>query len=717
MPWKSEIDRLVNRVIVDAAKGSDHDAERAVRTLDDLLELAPERAESHYHLGTADAILPAAAGEFEDSEGEGARWRFLGRLESAARRGDHDQVHTLMDDEMFESTLTTPAGRVALRAVGRMLLREGQEERAFSSYIRHLAEVDDEGSRRDAAFLLEEALRRADRAARGDEGEEGALKRLEQAGQFVEDAKLDARSAAKVDRKMGRLHQLRERWSEAADCYRRALEHLPEDDPYRSVLVGDLALATLGVRGTLDLLPTEDREGRDEAIRILSEEDTASEGRSYNAIYTLGVLHYETGDHENALTCFREADRLMRENRAKARIVHARSRFLGAHSALSLGVEAEDELATVRKAVQKDAGPSNLEPELKDVVFAALLEVDPDARIPGRRGGGRARREAPREEKKPAAGPVEYLAQANEVLADDPIKALQLVDKAFKSRPDFDTWYGAYATRLRGLIVLNERDEALKTYDRFRAKLYQRAVFDRLEQLLTDVESPVADLFDDERRLGELVELYEVMPDRDSQFVDAAIARAEACIEAGGAENVCRAVCILREAASRDADAVAEVLATAEAAAKEAGVDLSEPSPDDASKRVAEAEERPHILLVGGDEGRRPHLEVFQDLAKRVGFDGEWIFTGARPPRKTLEEIEDTAEQTSAILLHHGTEEDIRVEVRKMAEEMEIPLRESTWLGRRDVEPEVLRTLDVALIADAETLAAERAEAAGDAAE
>ena len=73
MPWKSEIDRLVNRVIVDASKGGDSEAPRAVRTLDDLLDLAPERAESHFHLGTADEILPAASAEFEASEGEGAR--------------------------------------------------------------------------------------------------------------------------------------------------------------------------------------------------------------------------------------------------------------------------------------------------------------------------------------------------------------------------------------------------------------------------------------------------------------------------------------------------------------------------------------------------------------------------------------------------------------------------------------------------------------------
>lgn len=711
MPWKSEIDRLVNRVIVDASKGGDNEAARVVRTLDDLLDLAPERAESHFHLGTADEIVPTAAEEFEASEGEGARWRFLGRLEAAARRGERERVYGFMDDDLFSDTLPSPAGRVALRAVGRMLLRDGEEERAFQAYKTHLDAVEDEGSKRDAAFLLEEALRRADRAARGEEGEEGALARLERAAQFVEEAGLDARSGAKVDRKMGRLHQLAERWDDAAACYQRALDRLPTDDPYRSVLVGDLALATLGVRGTLDLLPEEEREGRDEAIRILKEEGSEGEGRSYNAIYTLGMLHYETGNDEDAWTCFREADQLMRENRAKARIVHARSRFFGGHCALKLGAEGDD-LEFARKAIQRDAGPANLDPELKEAVFDALLEVDPEARLPGRRGRSRRGRGRGRgdEGAKPVGG-TEFLAKAREALDDDPIKALELVDRAFKSRPDFDTWFGAYVTRLQGLITLNERKEALRTFERFRAKLYQRGVFDRLEELLTAPESPIASLFDDEARNCELVELYEVMPERESQFVEAAVACAQLCLESGEPARIGRALCMLREAAEHDADAVKDTLAAAEAAATEAGIDTETPSADTAKSKVDEAEERPHILLVGGDEGRRPHLDAFNDLAKRVGFDGDWIFTGARPPHKTLQEIEDTAEQTSAILLHHGTGTDIRGEVLKLAAEMEIPVREAAWLGRSVIEPEVLRTLDVALIADAEAIAAERAEA------
>ena len=215
------------------------------------------------------------------------------------------------------------------------------------------------------------------------------------AAAFAEEAGLDARARSKVDRKLGRIHQLAGRGEDATACYRRALDRLSDDDPYRSVLVGDLALATLGVRGTLDLLPVADREGREEAESILVSGQTG-EGRSYNAIYTQGMLAYERADWAAAAASFAEADRLMRENRAKARIVHARSRFFLGHCRLELGAEGE-ELEEAERAILKNASAVSLDPEIKGPVFDALSEHSPAARIPGRAArsrGSRRRRTA-----------------------------------------------------------------------------------------------------------------------------------------------------------------------------------------------------------------------------------------------------------------------------------------------------------------------------------
>lgn len=464
MPWKTEIDRLVHHLVLDAASGGSADVRRAARAITDLSALAPDRAATHFHAGAleevlgdriADEAVKEQLVDLPEPDGEGAeRWRHLGRLDGASRGGHRERVHELMENPLFESSLEHPEGRIALRAVGRQLLREGEGERAFDLYRTHLAKVREEGSRRDAEFLLEESLRRADR---GDTPKEETLERLGRAAAFAEEAGLDARARSKVDRKLGRIHQLASRGDDAMDCYRRALDRLPEDDPYRSVLVGDLALATLGVRGTLDLLPVADRESREEAEKILESGQTG-EGRSYNAIYTQGMLAYERSDWAAAAESFAEADRLMRENRAKARIVHARSRFFLAHCLLELGAEGEA-LDEAERAIVKNASAVSLDPEVKVPVFEALTEHRPDARIPGR-SGGRGGRGGRGEGSRPSAS--QHLDAAREQLERDPHEALAFVDRAFKTRPDFDTWFGAYRTRLDALLALGERDDPVK---------------------------------------------------------------------------------------------------------------------------------------------------------------------------------------------------------------------------------------------------------------
>ncbi len=687
MPWKSEIDRLVVRALLDASRGGANEQARALRILDDLIALSPEREESHFHVGSATELLAEEHHEgLPESDGRGERWRHLGQLDAAARKGRRDRVRELMDDEAFDACLDHPEGRTALRAVGRMLLRDGEDDRIFGYYTRHLAAVDDEGSRRDAEFLLEEALRRADRYERGARDENESLARLDRVMQFAEQAGLEPRAGAKVDRKMGRVHQLGERWDEAVACYQRALERLPADDAYRSVLVGDLALATLGVRGTLDLLPDAERETRDDAIEILSSQGEESEGRSYNAIYTLGVLHYESGNFTGAAECFAEADALMRANRAKARIVHARSRFFLGHCMIENGADGED-FDQAQRYVQRDAGPSNLPHELKDVVFDALLEVNPDARVPGRGRGGRGR-----ERLAPAAG---ALREAERVLRRDAHRALKFVDKAFKSKPDFDTWFGAYRVRLEALIALEERDEATATYERFRGKLYKGDAMDYLESLLLDEKSPTGELLTELQYLEELADLYEVMPGRDEQFVATCIDCARAYLEAGEADGLVRAQHMLREAALRDEEAVAEVLAEVTAAAKKKKVLLDDAPDEDACKEQLGAYEEPlQVLVVGGDDGRRPHLDSLHDVAGRMGFEGSWVFTGAATPDAALDEIEERAENASLILLHHRTDASVRDEVLAMAEEMELPVSESPWLGANGLQSQVVHALN-----------------------
>lgn len=59
MPWKTEIDRLVHNLVLDAAPGGEVEVRRAVGTVTDLLALAPARDASWFHAGTLDEIVAA----------------------------------------------------------------------------------------------------------------------------------------------------------------------------------------------------------------------------------------------------------------------------------------------------------------------------------------------------------------------------------------------------------------------------------------------------------------------------------------------------------------------------------------------------------------------------------------------------------------------------------------------------------------------------------
>ena len=67
MPWKTEIDRLVHHLVLDAGQGSAADVQRAVRTINDLSQLAPDRETTHFHTGTLAEIVEAGHDEEEST--------------------------------------------------------------------------------------------------------------------------------------------------------------------------------------------------------------------------------------------------------------------------------------------------------------------------------------------------------------------------------------------------------------------------------------------------------------------------------------------------------------------------------------------------------------------------------------------------------------------------------------------------------------------------
>jgi hypothetical protein len=792
MTWKNELDRVLSDAVAKGLDDEKPDWNRLQGLVADLVALAPSRAPSHFLAGVveearsareavpaaapADAagapagdVVPAAPAEppraLPDSPaGDCALWRWLGRLDAASRARGPDRVLALCDEPALDDAVSRATeGRVALRAASRALLARGQEERLYALYARLLSTTSDDAAKKDAEWLLGDALRHADDLL-SDAQPDAAVLRLTKALAFAKDAGLDARAVSKVERKLGRAHQLAGRWQDAAACYRASLDRLPADDRYRSVLHGDLALASLGVRGTLDLLPQEARPGAAEAEALLTQGGTHGEGESYNAIYTLGILAYERGEYAAAAERFREADRLMRETRAKARIVHARARFFLGASLLRLGAQGED-LRLAEQLVTRDAGPASLDPAVKDPILALVPAPIAVAAPAGRaRGGaspraerweaapprGRGRdeglavhegggarggrgfgREGAREGGAPrgdradrgerpfprtpmprgpdhgrAAAPAPaadadsatHLAEAQAALESDPHRSLQAVDRAFKCRPGFEDWFSAYRLRLEALLRLGEAEEARRTYERFRAKLYERERADRLEALLADPSGPAARLFDPIALRAEQVDLYQAMPGREEAFVAACEGLAEALLARGSADDLRRAASVLREAVARGATRLRAAADDATARARAAGAPIEGPSQDEVRERLAARATPARVIVVGGDAAHRSQADRIQDLGRRIGFEGTWIPAGARPSHKTLADVESSARAgASAILVLHGIGTDLRAGVARLGTDLSVPVRELPWTGTAGIEPEVLSAIRDAL--------------------
>jgi tetratricopeptide (TPR) repeat protein len=731
MSWQNELDRTLHAVLLKGMEDRDPDWDRLRALVSDAVAVNPDRAESHFLAGVVEEAQEArgasAAGRApeagaeaapralpESPAGDASVWRSLGRLDAAARRSDADRVRALLGEPWVESAVgRVREGRALLRAAGRLLLATGEEGVAFDLYRRHLQATGEAASRKDAETLLNEVVRRADDLL-SDGRIEDAAQVLTRLSAFAESTALDGRVRAKVDRKLGRAHQLAGRFDQAATCFRSALDRLPADDRYRAVLKGDLALAALKVRGTLDLLPNPDRTGTAEAEELLQAGAAGGEGESYNAIYTLAMLAFERGRYADAAERFGEADRLMREAHAKARIVHARARFFRGAALLRAGATGEA-LSEARDLVLRDVGAAALEPGFRDEILDLLAAAAPGVRIPGRAPPARPAPpprapRAPRAERPPplAAAPppparseaANHLAEAQRVLGRDPRAALLAVDRVFKSRPSFEEWFGAYRTRLVALLAIREPEEARRTYERFRAKLHERGRQDRVEALLSEADGPLASLLDPASLRQERVDLYEVMPGKDAEFAAECLALARDHAASGDSRRLEKGVALLREALARDgSDEVRRAYEEICDQARAAGVDVDCPSADAIRAKVStRSGEAPRVIVVGGDSARAPQAHALQDLGRRVGFEGSWIPSGARPLHQTLAEVEEDARKgASAILIHHTAGSDLRASVRQLAQDLSIPVREIPYAGAAGVEPEVLTAVGSAL--------------------
>jgi hypothetical protein len=272
------------------------------------------------------------------------------------------------------------------------------------------------------------------------------------------------------------------------------------------------------------------------------------------------------------------------------------------------------------------------------------------------------------------------------------------VDDAFKSRPTFEEWHAAYRVRLEALIRLGEKAEALRTYERFRAKLHERGRVDRLEELLLDDSGPMPEVLDETARKAELVDLYEAMPGRERAFVETCVALASHHARVGTAIDLRKAVSLLREAIARGGDEAGSMWEEVAARARAAGVAVDGPTPEEVRARLLGRPTSTRVVVVGGDESSRAHGERMQDIGRRAGFEGSLVVGGARPHHRTLAEVEEQARQgAAAIVLLHTTTQDVREGVRRLGSDLSVPVREIPYAGAASLETELLTEIGQAI--------------------
>jgi hypothetical protein len=129
------------------------------------------------------------------------------------------------------------------------------------------------------------------------------------------------------------------------------------------------------------------------------------------------------------------------------------------------------------------------------------------------------------------------------------------------------------------------------------------------------------------------------------------------------------------------------------ARARQGGGEIPVPSPDAIQQKLSARGRPTRLLVIGGDEGRKPTERTLHDLGQRLGFQAIWLFVGARPALKTLRDLDPTLQQADAVLVHHLAGPELRDEMRRLGAGRSIPVREATWLGTRGIEAEVLQTL------------------------
>jgi hypothetical protein len=173
-------------------------------------------------------------------------------------------------------------------------------------------------------------------------------------------------------------------------------------------------------------------------------------------------------------------------------------------------------------------------------------------------------------------------------------------------------------------------------------------------------------------------------------FLEAATALASHHADLGTPASLRTAISLLREAVALGGEEARGMWTDVATRARAAGVEVDGPSLEDVRARFEQRGGATKVVVVGGDDASRAHGPRVEDLGRRAGFEGSLVLGGAKPAAKTLADVEALARGAAAIVLLHSTTPELRDQVKRLAADLSVPVRELPYAGPASLEPELL---------------------------
>ena len=636
MVWESALDRLVLQQVHQAEKGNVRPEDVRQQILD-MYQLAPERAETAFHMGYARALLGLSLPE-PAGQGDVCRWYLFGRMRGHDRSGEQNWVADLLQEApILMDLLNDP--RIAaqcLPLVMRTLLWCGDLMSAVKA-LEYLATRDGDPHRDllvDAALtdLLSRLEVREDK-----EEEEPTAAILAKCIQLDSFDRLPADVRARYHRAAAERHLTATEFEQALESLRHARDLAASSSRLRSSIDVLSALATLRLHDVLELEPKCERPERDEALRFLRHTEAADAQAVPMAFFARGLLAYEAGEYRLAQEIFDRCLGSVRRHSGRDVPLLHRTRFYLSAAILASGDT--DEVPRALRLMDQALDHTTADLESFYPVHEALKQLDRRLALKFLDAVDVGRGTAPDQLLFVA---LEYLGLA------EAEPAARAGERVLHVAVDLDQRIEAMRVLLTARNMQGDREAARQVFGDMRDLLTQRGAFQELENLMKNEES-VGQALDHVEVKCELVSLYEEMEDRefDKATLQTAIARSLRARK--DVESLREAFGLLQEVeiafpdmAHDDLGAIRKLLALSDAEPVDPG---SGPALVEAlAKRLGRP---PQILVVGGNERQRRHHPRFHKLTADWGLEGEWLMANYTSPQKLVSTIQGAAGERS----------------------------------------------------------------------